>query len=78
MAAKKPKKGQRISADQLLIDFLKSNDLVIIVDEAAIVTNTVKGHVWTVDKRPRVRVQYKDEMGKKEENNEQPSIEMKN
>ncbi len=58
------KTADRIPADQLLLNFLKEHDIVLIVDKAAIVTNTVKDLVWTVDERPRVRVQYKSELRK--------------
>ena len=66
MANNKGKRPQttRIPADELLINFLKQNNIVIIVDEAGIVQNTVKGLVYTVDKRPRVRVYYKDQIEK--------------
>ena len=65
--AEKTATPQRIPADQLLLNFLKENDIVLIVDEAQIVTNTIKGIVYTVDKRPRVRVQYQDELKKEDQ-----------
>ena len=57
---------QRVPADQLLLSFLSENSMVIIVDEVGIVQNTVKDTVYTVDRRPRVRVYYKDQVEKKD------------
>ena len=71
MVDKKGEKPQttRIAANKLLLDFLKENNLVIIADETLLVNNIEPGVIYTVDKRPRIRVYYKDQIEK-----EQPKI----
>ena len=68
MSDKKLKKEQptRIAADKLLLDFLKENNLVIIADESSLVNNIEPGVIYTVDKRPRIRVYYKDQIEKEQ------------
>lgn len=70
MAAKKADK--RKPADQLLLEFLKEKNIVLIVDEASLVNNTVKDLVWVVDKRPRVRVYYQDQIEKQKNGDATP------
>jgi len=60
-------KPQRTPVDQLLLNFLKEHDIILIVDGIDVVVNTVKDFVWVVDRRPRIRVQYRDEMKPKEQ-----------
>ena len=49
-------KPQRTPVDQLLLNFLKEHDIILIVDGIDVVVNTVKDFVWVVDRRPRIRV----------------------
>ena len=60
-------KPQRTPVDQLLLNFLKEHDIILIVDGIDVVVNTVKDFVWVVDRRPRIRVQSRDEMKPKEQ-----------
>ncbi|MBU1067091.1 hypothetical protein KKE60_04860 [Patescibacteria group bacterium] len=70
--AKKTKNGEmkspedtRVPADKILLDFLQKEKLVLIADETTIVNNVIPGVVYTVDKRPRIRVYYSDQIEKK-------------
>lgn len=62
----KPQQPTRIPANKLLLDFLKNNNLVIITDEVLLVNNIEPGVIYTVDKRPRIRVYYSDQLPKEE------------
>lgn len=67
--ANKPKVSQipkdtRVSADKILLDFLQKNKIVLIADEVSLVTNIVPGTIFVVDKRPRIRVYYADQIDK--------------
>lgn len=57
-----PPEDTRIPADQVLLDFLQKNKLVLIVDEVPLAVTVIPGAVHVVDKRPRVRVFYADQL----------------
>lgn len=87
---KKTKNGERVSpkptqpkdkrtpADEVLLKFLQKEKLVLIADEISLVTNIVPGTIWTVDKRPRIRVYYADQIDKIKEKTGEEKIDIVN
>lgn len=71
--AKKAAKDNRPPAEKLILDFLNLNKIVLIVDEIAIVNDVAKGAVYTVDKRPRIRAYYQDQVNKSKPNELKPT-----
>ena len=59
---KTPKADKRIPPDKILLEFLQKNKLTIIADEVPLLTNIVPGTIYVVDKRPRIRVYYADQI----------------
>ena len=57
-------KDKRIPPDRLLLGLLQKNKLVLIADEVSLVTNIIPKTIYVVDKRPRIRVFYEDQIEK--------------
>ena len=57
-------KDKRIPPDRLLLGLLQKNKLVLVADEVNLVTNIVPKTIYVVDKRPRIRVFYEDQIEK--------------
>ncbi len=66
MSNKKAKKGQdkRIPAEKLLLDFIKANRIVLIVDEIFIVNTDAKDALYTKIRRPMLKAFYLDQVAK--------------
>lgn len=55
---------ERKPAHELLVDFIKFNNLVLIVDEVTDTVPSIPDHLYVVNKSPRVRVFYADQVEK--------------
>ena len=63
-------KPKRVPADQLLANFLRENNIVLIVQESQVLVKVVENLVYAVDKRPTIKLSYKDELPKQEKPDE--------
>jgi hypothetical protein len=68
--SKKAQEPKRIPADKLLLDFVKDNRIVLIVDEVKVINPDVVDAVYVTIKRPRVRAFYLDQIKKGQANGE--------
>lgn len=81
MDTKNAKKGavERTPPDKLLLDFMKENKLVLILDEISIPVTDVKDTIYSVTKKQRARVFYLDQIEKEESNHvDNPQVEITN
>lgn len=75
MSQKKAKKANkdkkdRTPADQLLLEFLRLHNLVLIGDKMEVLEPVVQGNVYAMATKIRIRVVYADQLvEKKEESN---------
>lgn len=63
----KAPKDTRTPPEEVLLEFLKKNNLVLIADEISLPTTIIPDVIYVVDKRPRIRVYYSDQLNKLEE-----------
>lgn len=54
----------RKPAHEVLLDFVKFNNLVLIIDEVVATIPSVKDHIFITTKSPRLRVYYGDQIEK--------------
>jgi len=64
--AEETAKPKRVPADQLLANFLRVNNIILIVQESQVLVPVVENLVYAVDKRPAIKLSYKDELPKAE------------
>lgn len=76
--AKKAVKDTRIPAQELLLKFLKDQGLVLIADEQNVMSTVVQDVVYTVNKNPRIRVYYADQIKAQEKPNGKTPVNLVN
>lgn len=68
MGKKPPAKGNgvldREAAHEVLLDFIRLNKMVLVLDEISGTVPSVKDHIFVVTKTPRLRVFYSDQIEK--------------
>ena len=74
MKPKEDKVLERKPALEMLLDFIKLYSIVLIVDEIEETIPTVPGIVYTVGRKPRVRVFYKDQIEEKTGQNKEDKV----
>jgi len=52
----------RVPAQDLLLSFIRASKIVLVADEIATLSTDIKDQVYTVIKKPRIRVFYLDEI----------------
>lgn len=62
--AQTPSESDRIPADKLLVEFMKTNNIVMIADEVALLTTDVPDTVYSISKKIRIRAYYSDQFKK--------------
>ena len=78
MSRKTIKKASKQPAEQLISDFLKLHNIAIVLDNTDTTTENIPGVLYTVDRRPRVRFFFKEDIMQKEKktNSTTPKMEI--
>lgn len=61
---------ERTPATQLFTQFLKENDLVLVVSRTNPAEHVIKDHLYVVTQKPLVQVAYRDELPQEEDGQE--------
>ena len=62
MSKDKGKKSQKITADKILLDFMKDNKITLVIDVIDVLNTDIKDLVYVQLRRPRVRAFYLDDI----------------